>query len=358
MALACRSKPDSRGCRHCRDEAAHPIRGRVPGDLREAPDGHVRRAPRRGDVGLRRGCRDDRPAHDAGRCRRHSRPRRRLVARRHGRRAAAHDGAPLPALACDATLQATLALADTELPTVASTCRAVNGRGCWPPRCGAREIGGSRRCWPWTSTRSGARVPRRGCRTPRRSPRSVADVTARRRSRRRSEGDADTVVVSSGWPWLASPPDASPPVSSCSSTPSPAAVRPALLRTPASLVGGVTAIDRDGDGRSDRLYVADAAWRVWRLDRATGSATSTWLGATPFADLAAMAEPGATLQYAPDVALMGDGDRRRLDVSIGTSNAPGRVALRHWLFVLHDSFDTPGRGCDGPDPPRRSAARR
>jgi len=108
------------------------------------------------------------------------------------------------------------------------------------------------------------------------------------------------------------------------------------FETDAALVGGVTAVSIDGDGITDRLYLADAAWRVWRLQRVSPPGTSPpRFSATRLAELGAMAQAGAALQFAPDVALMA-GSPRALEIALGSSNTPGAIAARHWLFVLRD----------------------
>jgi len=117
-------------------------------------------------------------------------------------------------------------------------------------------------------------------------------------------------------------------------------VLPTLFSVDAPLVSGVTGVDIDGDALTDRLYVADAAWRVWRLVRTPErNAPPGAFTATLLADLRSLAEAGAALQFAPDVALTGN--PRSLAVSVGSSNAPAQLALRHWLFVLRDPLDVP-----------------
>lgn len=109
----------------------------------------------------------------------------------------------------------------------------------------------------------------------------------------------------------------------------------------ASIAAGITALDLDADGRTDRLYFADAAFRIWRLDRnlagGAGRAAQWAFDALLFADLSALDDGHATFAFTPDIALATDGTARWLDVSLGTANRPGLTASRHWLVRMRDS---------------------
>lgn len=117
------------------------------------------------------------------------------------------------------------------------------------------------------------------------------------------------------------------------------ATLPSPFRSRASLTSGIAAIDLEGDGATDRLYLADAAWQVWRIDLTGGR-----FDARRLADLSARREAGAAFAFAPDVALEGQDRSKRLDVTLGTSDAPARRAARHWLFVLRDPFEADPAG--------------
>lgn len=157
-------------------------------------------------------------------------------------------------------------------------------------------------------------------------------------------GDAgDAIIVAGGWPRSDMPVAGGSAGSLLAFDAATGRALPMLFTTDANLVSGVTMVDGDGDGATDRLYFADARWRVWRLDRTSSppGATAAFFP-TLFADLGTMAEPGAALQFAPDVALAEVGAPRMLEVALGSSDVPGSMALRHWLFVLSDPLPLQG----------------
>jgi hypothetical protein len=116
--------------------------------------------------------------------------------------------------------------------------------------------------------------------------------------------------------------------------------QPSPFTTDAALVSGVTALDLDADGATDRMYLADARLRVWRLALDTpASAAGLQLTATLLADLSGLAGPDAgAIQFAPDVAPGGAAARQWLDVTVGTSDRPGLRAARHFLVTVRDAL--------------------
>jgi hypothetical protein len=158
---------------------------------------------------------------------------------------------------------------------------------------------------------------------------------------RGARAEDDLVVVAGGWPLQPAVDPLHAGGELLAFDARSGTVLPSPFRSRASLVSGITAIDSDGDGSSDRLYFADAAWQVWRLDRASVDREARFTREL-LADLSGLAEPGAALQFPPDVVLAGNGGARSLEVTLGTSDAPMRRAARHWLVVLHDQQAVPG----------------
>lgn len=118
----------------------------------------------------------------------------------------------------------------------------------------------------------------------------------------------------------------------------------------ASLPGGIATVDLDGDGATDRLYLTDAAARLWRADvrAAAGGATLRWW---LLADLSGDLGADHFFQFAPDVTLLRHApDETILAITTGTSDRATRSAGTHWLFQLHDSR------AGAPPPPVLAAA--
>jgi hypothetical protein len=118
----------------------------------------------------------------------------------------------------------------------------------------------------------------------------------------------------------------------------------------ASLPGGIATVDLDGDGATDRLYLTDAAARLWRADvrGTTGGATLRWW---LLADLSGDLEADHFFEYAPDVTLLRHSpDGTSLAITTGTSDRAPRSAGTHWLFQVHDSR------AGAPPPPVLAAA--
>lgn len=107
------------------------------------------------------------------------------------------------------------------------------------------------------------------------------------------------------------------------------------LRVDVPVPGGVTPVDLDADGRTDRLYVTDAAMRVWRLQRRAG-APGLAFDARAIADLRPLSDAHAFFLHAPDVALHREGMGLSLRVTVGTVDRPGEHSGGHWLFRLTD----------------------
>ena len=106
--------------------------------------------------------------------------------------------------------------------------------------------------------------------------------------------------------------------------------------------GGITAIDVDADGDTDRLYFADASHRVWQLafvdDRPFRGLETR---AREVALLGAGIDSDAALVHAPDAVTARDADGViRWQLTVGTSDLPDRRASAHWLF----HFDEPAVG--------------
>ncbi len=176
---------------------------------------------------------------------------------------------------------------------------------------------------------------------------------ARLRAPRTSANGGDTVVIANGWPFATGAATQAAEGTLLQFDAATGRSLPPLLHIEARLVSGVATVDGDGDGVTDRLYVADAAWRVWRLDRRLSSgAPASPFTVSLFADLSAMAVSGAALQVTPDVALMARGAERSLEVALGTSNAPEREAPGHWLFVLRDALPGAAGNLATPSPIR------
>lgn len=97
----------------------------------------------------------------------------------------------------------------------------------------------------------------------------------------------------------------------------------------------LTAIDMNGDGVHDRLYAADLAGRVWRLDLATGAQRDTWASGGVFADLAAV-DGSRGFVAAPDVALIRPaGSAPWLSIALGTMSTSGAPASNRF-YLLRD----------------------
>lgn len=107
----------------------------------------------------------------------------------------------------------------------------------------------------------------------------------------------------------------------------------------AALPGEVTALDGDADGAVDRLYLADAANRLWRLDvPATLPGAPVRVRPLMLAALGGGVPPEAAFIHAPDVALAASDEFPSFSVAIASSDRPRRHSARHALVVARDPF--------------------
>lgn len=118
-----------------------------------------------------------------------------------------------------------------------------------------------------------------------------------------------------------------------------------------SIPSDVTALDTDGDGHLDRLYVGDTGGRVWRAD--IGAADAADWRAEPIASLGRHADDGGLATdrrffHRPDVVRVSAGARSFYAVVIGSGNRadPLNRATDNRLFVIKDPETLP----DNPEP--------
>lgn len=114
----------------------------------------------------------------------------------------------------------------------------------------------------------------------------------------------------------------------------------------ASFAAPPRAVDADGDGLAERVYLLDVAGRLWRLDLDAERAALTLL-----ARLGASAGPRApaealSFHAAPDVIYLGDGERRRLALAFGsgwTERPRDRVAADRFYVIFDELGPAAGR---------------
>jgi hypothetical protein len=98
-------------------------------------------------------------------------------------------------------------------------------------------------------------------------------------------------------------------------------------------------VDLDGDGLHDRIYAADLAGRIWRVELEPGAAREDWARAVLFADLSGGGLRG--FLAAPDVALHTSASGPWLSIAIGSVSlgSPGvnRFYLLRDLDMTHDA---------------------
>ena len=118
-----------------------------------------------------------------------------------------------------------------------------------------------------------------------------------------------------------------------------------------SIPSDVTALDTDGDGHLDRLYVGDTGGRVWRAD--IGAPEAADWRAEPIASLGRHAGDGGLATdrrffHRPDVVRVSAGARSFYAVVIGSGNRadPLNRATDNRLFVIKDPETLP----DNPEP--------
>jgi hypothetical protein len=132
------------------------------------------------------------------------------------------------------------------------------------------------------------------------------------------------VVVGAGWSRGADFPRASGLLLIDAST---GASLPQPFPLDAVVPGGVTPIDTNSDGRTDRLYFADDRSRVWRADLGAGDVPTFDLRLLK--DISPFIDPNTAFVHAPDVARLRPAGTLSLDITVGTSQKPGRGAGRH-----------------------------
>jgi hypothetical protein len=128
------------------------------------------------------------------------------------------------------------------------------------------------------------------------------------------------------------------------------AALPSPFATDASLISGITPVDVDSDGITDRLYLADARFRLWRLEPTRDGASPLRLAGRVLANFSLGADARTALQQAPDVALAGGSARLWFDVTVGTSDRAGEFATQHWLATVRDAHGADAPGAE--EPPR------
>jgi hypothetical protein len=95
-------------------------------------------------------------------------------------------------------------------------------------------------------------------------------------------------------------------------------------------------IDLDGDGLADRIYAADTAGRIWRLDLHNGALRKDWARAVLFADLSSGGARGFIA--APDVVLHQQaGGAPWLSIAIGSTSIEPSAENR--FYVLRDTAE-------------------
>jgi hypothetical protein len=121
-------------------------------------------------------------------------------------------------------------------------------------------------------------------------------------------------------------------------------VLPTPFQSADSIPGGVTALDIDTDGVTDRLYLTDASLRLWRLDLAKqpprdGVTTAVSVASRVLAEPGSRLGEGVVFLFAPDIALARSASGETwLDISLGTSSVPGANPSQHHLVRLRDSL--------------------
>ncbi len=112
----------------------------------------------------------------------------------------------------------------------------------------------------------------------------------------------------------------------------------ALLQVPgldARILARPAPIDLNGDGWHDRIYAADTAGRIWRIDLTNGLARERWARATQLADLSGNGLRG--FLAAPDIALHESRDRAPwLSIALGSVSFEDQSAANRF-YVLRDS---------------------
>jgi hypothetical protein len=126
----------------------------------------------------------------------------------------------------------------------------------------------------------------------------------------------------------------------------------ALLQVPgmdAAILARPVPLDLDGDGWHDRVYAADVAGRIWRLDLTPGAARDHWARALQFADLSGGGLRG--FLAAPDIALQAASGRAPwLSIALGSVSFENQAAANRF-YVLRDSVS----GSDADDGPAPSS---
>src|SRR5690606_30315330 len=111
-----------------------------------------------------------------------------------------------------------------------------------------------------------------------------------------------------------------------------------------SIPSEVRVIDMDSDGLSDRMYVGDMGGRIFRFDIMNGQATSSLVKGGMIAALGAGELASPTLAdnrkffYAPDAALIVDGETKFINLAIGSGNQdhPLSTSTQDRLFSVRD----------------------
>jgi hypothetical protein len=129
----------------------------------------------------------------------------------------------------------------------------------------------------------------------------------------------------------------------------------ALLQVPemdAPILARPVPIDINGDGLDDRIYVADTAGRLWRLDLKPDAELEDWATVRLFADLSGDDTRGFIA--APDVALhVGSDGARWFSIAIGSySRTP---AAENRFYVLRDDAAPTAAAQDNADTPLHEA---
>lgn len=112
----------------------------------------------------------------------------------------------------------------------------------------------------------------------------------------------------------------------------------ALLQVPgmdARILARPVPVDLDGDGWHDRIYAADLAGRIWRIDLTNGVAREHWARATQLADLSGNGLRG--FLAAPDITLHeAHGRLPWLSIALGSVSFQDQTAANRF-YVLRDS---------------------
>ncbi|MEY2853700.1 MAG: hypothetical protein RL030_832 [Pseudomonadota bacterium] len=118
----------------------------------------------------------------------------------------------------------------------------------------------------------------------------------------------------------------------------------ALLQVPgmdAAILARPVPVDLDGDGWHDRIYAADVAGRIWRLDLVNGAERERWANARMLADLSGGGIRG--FLTAPDIALHdAHGQNPWLSISLGSVSLEGQPEENRF-YVLRDSVENTAR---------------